>query len=225
MAPAQTGDVVRKESAVIVTDKIKKALRERYRPRPGRIRQWVYYEEIEIKSESRRLDGIAFNLYRSQEFKRISFEIKASRADFLKELKQPEKREAAMRYTHEFYFVVGPDVLFPSEVPENCGYMVLGDSGGIRIRKHAELRKAEPLPEDFIAKLACRMSEPRSVPFCPNCKSEKINWYDRKTSSGYCGKCKKYLIIIQGETREGKLYSIDCDVERMSSLMASDPVY
>ncbi len=213
-------------SAVIVTDKIKKALRERYLPRPGTIRQWVYYEEIEIKSASRRLDGIAFNLYRSQKFKRIAFEIKASRADFLREIKRPEKREAAMRYSHEFYFVAGPGVLFPSEVPADCGYMVLGDAGGVRIRKHAELRKAEPLPEDFISKLACRMKEPgEENPVCPNCKSDKVHWFTHHSSSGFCNECKKNLIIITGQTVEGKIYSSDHDVLRMSSRMDPEKVY
>lgn len=40
--------------------------------------------------------------------KRVCYEVKISRADFLSELKQPIKRRIGLRYSNEFYFVTPP---------------------------------------------------------------------------------------------------------------------
>ena len=43
--------------------------------------------------------------FRTPQMKRVCYEVKTSRADFLSELKQPLKRRIGMRYSNEFYFV------------------------------------------------------------------------------------------------------------------------
>src|SRR6478752_7123538 len=53
--------------------------------------------------------------------KRVCYEIKTSRADFLCEMKQPLKRRVGLRYSNEFYFVTPSGMLDVSEVPVECG--------------------------------------------------------------------------------------------------------
>ena len=58
--------------------------------------------------------------------KRICYEVKTSRADFLGELKQPLKRRVGMRYSNEFYFVTPADLVKSAEVPAECGLIEAG---------------------------------------------------------------------------------------------------
>jgi hypothetical protein len=53
--------------------------------------------------------------------KRVCYEIKTSRADFLCELKHPLKRRIGLRYSNEFYFVTPSGLLDISEIPVECG--------------------------------------------------------------------------------------------------------
>ena len=52
-----------------------------------------------------RLDAFALNSLPHTGMKRVCYEVKASRSDFLAELKHPLKRRIGMRYSNEFYFV------------------------------------------------------------------------------------------------------------------------
>jgi hypothetical protein len=52
-----------------------------------------------------RLDAFALNTLPHTALKRVCYEVKTSRADFLSELKHPIKRRIGMRYSNEFYFV------------------------------------------------------------------------------------------------------------------------
>ena len=58
--------------------------------------------------------------------KRVCYEVKTSRADFLCELKHPLKRRAGLRYSNEFYFVTPAGLLALSEVPIECGLIEIG---------------------------------------------------------------------------------------------------
>jgi hypothetical protein len=58
--------------------------------------------------------------------KRVCYEVKTSRADFLSELKRPLKRTIGMRYSNEFYFVTPAELVTPSEIPPECGLVEAG---------------------------------------------------------------------------------------------------
>jgi len=49
--------------------------------------------------------------------KRVCYEVKTSRGDFLSELKQPLKRRLGMRYSNEFYFVTPAGLVKAEEIP------------------------------------------------------------------------------------------------------------
>jgi hypothetical protein len=57
--------------------------------------------------------------------KRVCYEVKTSRADFLFELKRPLKRRIGMRYSNEFYFVTPAELVTPSEIPPECRLLVV----------------------------------------------------------------------------------------------------
>jgi hypothetical protein len=58
--------------------------------------------------------------------KRVCFEVKTSRADFLAELKRPLKRRIGMRYSNEFYFVTPANLLTTAEIPAEGGLIEAG---------------------------------------------------------------------------------------------------
>ena len=97
---------------------------------------------------SRRIDFIALNTWPSKGFKRVAYELKATRSDFLRELESPAKRKMAETYFHESYFAVETDVCKPEEVPEGWGLLVRTKKGDkLRRVKVPTQRKPESIPE------------------------------------------------------------------------------
>jgi len=81
------------------------------------------------------VDALALNLWPSKQHWRVAYELKASRADFLRELAKPEKRSWAMEIAHEFWYVCYPGVAKPEEIPQGCGLMV-ADEGLSKLKKN-----------------------------------------------------------------------------------------
>ncbi len=130
-------DMVPQHKGVSVAT-IHRTLRKRYQAP-----EWVYLEEVRlgtgyggfflpghhtaIKNEQR-IDGLAINCYKSKSYRRIAIEIKIARGDWLKELKQPDKRIGAMMMSNQFYFAAPEGLIKVDELPEDCGLIeVRGD--------------------------------------------------------------------------------------------------
>ncbi len=95
--------------------------------------EWLFLRELRVgtgfrNSSSQRLDAFALNCLPHLAMKRVCYEIKISRADFLNELKHPLKRRIGLRYSNEFYFVTPPGLLKPDEIPVECGLMEIGQA-------------------------------------------------------------------------------------------------
>lgn len=107
--------------------------------------EWALFFELRngtgYGKQERYLDALALNLWPSKKFWRVAYEIKVSRADFLKELEQPEKRAFGREISHEFWFVCAPGVARPEEIPEGCGLMVANKG---KLRKVVVARQHEP---------------------------------------------------------------------------------
>jgi hypothetical protein len=93
--------------------------------------EWMFLRELRVgtgyrNSSAQRLDALALNCFPHQAMKRVCYEVKTSRADFLCELKQPLKRRIGMRYSNEFYFVTPVGLLDIAEVPVECGLIEIG---------------------------------------------------------------------------------------------------
>jgi hypothetical protein len=113
--------------------KIKKLLHLRYPPP-----EFIVWEELTITEGAnyRRADFFVMSQWRSQNYKRIAFEIKLFHSDFVNELKDPRKREPAMKYSHEFYYVAPLNVIPVAELPEGCGLIEL-NATSLRVKRRA----------------------------------------------------------------------------------------
>ncbi|VAW72231.1 hypothetical protein MNBD_GAMMA12-1661 [hydrothermal vent metagenome] len=87
------------------------------------------------KEPHRYIDAFAINLWPSKKHRKIAYEIKVSRADFLKELKSPEKRQWASEISHQFYFIAPQGIIRTEELPEGCGLLEVIDDTIIDVIK------------------------------------------------------------------------------------------
>src|SRR5581483_9045849 len=93
--------------------------------------EWIFLRELRVGTgfhgnAAQRLDGYALNCLPHTSMRRVCYEVKTSRADFLCENKQPLKRRIGLRYSNEFYFVTPAGLLNTSEIPIECGLVEIG---------------------------------------------------------------------------------------------------
>lgn len=134
---------------------IQAALREQY-SRDG----WVYFHELRLGTGFREsamgyIDGYAMNCWGDCET--IAFEIKISRSDFKSEMKNPSKRRTAMAFSNYFFFVTPAGLLFPEEIPVDCGLIELRDDGNLRAKVSAVARERIRPTWGFVRSLARRV--------------------------------------------------------------------
>jgi hypothetical protein len=103
-----------------------------------------------------RIDAWAYNTWPSQR-SAIAFEVKTSRQDFLNELKRPEKRQAALGVSSQFYFVTTDRVACAEEIPEDCGWIHIHEGEMIVLKEAPERDLPEHLPPHFINSLIRRI--------------------------------------------------------------------
>lgn len=93
--------------------------------------EWLFLRELRVGTGRRngdlqRVDAFALNSLPHTGMKRVCYEVKISRGDFLNELKHPLKRRMGMRYSNEFYFVTPAGLVDVREVPVDCGLIEAG---------------------------------------------------------------------------------------------------
>jgi len=93
--------------------------------------EWLFLRELRVgtgrrNGNAQRLDAFALNSLPHTAMKRVCYEVKTSRADFLAELKRPLKRRIGMRYSNEFYFVTPARLVEVAEIPPECGLIEAG---------------------------------------------------------------------------------------------------
>jgi len=126
--------------------------------------QFAFFDELRFSTGGfigpTAIDAWAMAVWPSLGFETYSFEVKVSRGDFLRELRNPGKRKPSMLISNYYYFVIsGVDVATPSEIPEGCGLMVAGWNGDeVRIltKLPAPLRKSNAFTERFVASILRR---------------------------------------------------------------------
>lgn len=125
---------------------------------------WIFLRELRTGTgmrhhELQRLDAFAFNCLPHTGMKRICYEAKLSRADFLNELRRPLKRRIGLRFSNEFYFVAPTGLLEPSEIPVDCGLLEVGTAVGEQAQ--TTIRRDEGfLFLDAATSLYCRVAVP-----------------------------------------------------------------
>jgi len=88
------------------------------------------------------------------------FEIKASRSDWLRELKNPAKAEAIAAYCDRWWIVALKDLVKIEELPAGWGLMELQANGSLKEVKRAPAREnVKPITRTFMAAMMRRVGE------------------------------------------------------------------
>lgn len=105
-------------------------------------------------------DAIAMALWPSRGLVIHGMEVKASRGDWFRELKQPEKAEAIYKYCDYFWLVAEDEsvVLNITEIPSSWGYM-FRNKKGMKIMKEATKLTPLPLTNTFVAAMLKRATK------------------------------------------------------------------
>lgn len=111
-------------------------------------------------------DALALSLWPSRGLELIGFEVKVSRSDWLREMKEPKKADRIGRFCDRWYVVAGAkNIVLPGELPSGWGLMVpRGD--GLSVSKEAPPLTPEPIPRSFLASLmraACVQSPAEEI--------------------------------------------------------------
>lgn len=138
------------------------SLKERHKD----YRQWIYFEECPVGTGwkgSNYIDAYAIAVWPSAANKRIAYEVKTSRSDFLREIKNPLKRRPAIYFSNEYYFVVPKGLVKEEEVPVDCGLIEFFDDGRLITKVPAPQRESIRPTWNFAAALMRRLHERAEV--------------------------------------------------------------
>ncbi len=108
-------------------------------------------------------DMIVQDLWKGLEL--IGHEVKITRADWVAELKDPEKAEAFRRHLHRWYLVVPDRSIVRDDLPGGWGLMALR-AGKLWVVRPAPLTVPEPMPATMTAALlraVAKTAERRAV--------------------------------------------------------------
>lgn len=132
-----------------------------------------------------RLDALAYNTWPSAH-EIISFEVKCSRQDFLNEIANPKKREAAVGISNKFYFVTtGNVVMHVNEIPTGCGWIFIDRAGPPIVEIEAEYRDRDALPQHVIHSLFRRLARAEGTYVTPVRKPRRRKRISRGRSATY----------------------------------------
>ena len=133
------------------SDKILELLKGRFKSTTGNFNQVVFLTQVPNGTggfQSRWIDAAVFEMWPSRGLNRSAFEIKISRADFLNELRQPDKHQWCKDYFHYFWFLAPKDVIKEEELPTGAGWMY---PAGSRLNtKRQAIRNDNPKLDDKI---------------------------------------------------------------------------
>lgn len=138
--------------------------------------KWVFLPQVRTRTgysrtnddidSERYLDAFAMSLWPSEGFRRVGYEVKVSRSDWLREVENPRKRAQGYFLTSEFWFAFAPGVYERGDEAsmsirgkrynnplDGCGILEVQEDGTIKIIRHAVKREAWPMPDTFVASL------------------------------------------------------------------------
>lgn len=104
-----------------------------------------------ISSTVRTADGIAMGLWPSRGMEVHGFEVKVERADFLHEIKQPDKAEEIGRFCDKWWVAVADEkIVKDGELPGDWGLLAVRGKKLVCLRE-AVKRECQPLDRAFVA--------------------------------------------------------------------------
>jgi hypothetical protein len=133
-------------------------LERRYEDQQG----WLLFYEVAQRTgynNTGYADAMAFSVWPSRGIQLLGFEVKRSRSDLLKELRDEQKAEKFIKFCHQWWLVVSDAKLTEGvEVPPNWGILAPRNQVLYQVRPAAKLEPAQWTP-DFIASLMRRFHE------------------------------------------------------------------
>ena len=119
-------------------------------------RHWLFIPELRIgtgygKGAEPRIDAWAMHPWPSKRLMHVAYEVKVSRSDFLRELRQPVKRRPAVMLSNLFYFATPPGVIKHGELPIEAGLVEVDPNGRCETKVDAPWRDSYPPTWSFVA--------------------------------------------------------------------------
>lgn len=138
------------------TSQINAALRGRYCSP-----EWAIMFEVGNATGARQrrwADAVAMNLYPSRGLEIHGFEVKISRSDWTRELKNPDKSAPVQEYCDRWWIVAPPGVVKEGELPPTWG-LIEAKNGKLMQVVAAPKLDAKPVSKSFVAAMLRRASE------------------------------------------------------------------
>src|SRR5487761_2123419 len=109
---------------------------------------------------TRTADAIAMSLWPSRGMELHGFEVKVSRADWLRELKEPAKAEEIARRCDRWWIAAADrEIVVPAELPPTWGLLVPRGEKLVAIVEAPQLKGREAIARPFLAALLRRVVE------------------------------------------------------------------
>jgi len=140
----------------ITTEELRTMLRERHSGS-----EWAIFDEVRSSTgygAARTCDALAMNLWPSNGLELHGFEIKVSRADWLNELRDPDKSLAFRQHCDRWWLVGNSKTIVKNDLPEGWGFMWPRKNKLVVSRGAPKLDPTQP-PRTMIAALLRRASQ------------------------------------------------------------------
>lgn len=122
-------------------------------------RGWAFFEEARnspgFPRQVRSADGIALGLWPSLGLELLGFEVKVSRSDWRRELKDPSKAGEFQKWCDRWWVVAPAGIVERAELPPTWGLLEVPEKGRKRlvVSVPAPKLEAQPLDRRFVAAL------------------------------------------------------------------------
>ncbi|WP_065089640.1 hypothetical protein [Acidihalobacter prosperus] len=163
------------------THEVKAALRARFcAPEWG-----IFFEVADGTGANQRrwADAVSINLWPSRGLEIHGFEVKVSRSDWIRELKNPEKSEPVQRYCDRWWIVAPEGVIREGELPPTWGQYEVQKGDALRQVAAAPKLESKPVTREFVAAMLRRASgiDENEVRAAVRAEVEKQRANDRTT--------------------------------------------
>lgn len=123
--------------------------------------EWALFFEVADATGARHnrwADAVAMNLWPSRGLTIHGFEVKVSRTDWQRELKDPAKSAPVQRFCDHWWIVAPAGVVKDGELPTTWGHYEVKPGGAMREVVAAPKLEAEPVTRMFVAAMMRRAS-------------------------------------------------------------------
>jgi hypothetical protein len=136
----------RETKQVLTTSVIIELLRDRH----TKNQQYAFLTEVTDSKTERRFDALAFCVWASRGYQIDIFEVKVSRQDWLKELAEPSKADAACQFADRFWIVAPASMIDATELPEPWGLMQVHGDGTESSPYRLRVKRRAPKLRDYM---------------------------------------------------------------------------